>query len=96
MFAAPGIMHACIIDQSLFSSDYLGYEGGEDARAVTLVPHHARQAVSRPEAQCAEHRFGRFEVPKALRLGGGFAGAVATAPGTASSGAEGTATCSKS
>lgn len=38
VFAALGVVQACLIDQSMFSADYGGYEGWEEIRAATLVP----------------------------------------------------------
>lgn len=37
LFAALGVTEACLIDQSLFSSDYQGYEGWEATREATLI-----------------------------------------------------------
>lgn len=38
VFAALGVTQACLIDQSMFSTDYLGYQGWEESREATLVP----------------------------------------------------------
>lgn len=38
LFAALGVTQAGLIDQSLFSTDYQGYEGWAESRAATLVP----------------------------------------------------------
>ncbi|GAB96838.1 hypothetical protein BJY21_003944 [Kineosphaera limosa] len=38
LFAALGVTQAALIDQSLFSVDYQGYEGWEQTRSATLVP----------------------------------------------------------
>lgn len=38
LFLALGIAQACLIDQSLFSTDYQDYEGWEETRAATLIP----------------------------------------------------------
>lgn len=38
IFAALGIAEACLIDQSLFSANYQGYEGWEETRQVALIP----------------------------------------------------------
>lgn len=38
LFAALGTAQACLIDQSLFSADYQGYEGWEAVREGTLIP----------------------------------------------------------
>lgn len=38
LFAALGTAEAGLIDQSLFSVDYLGYEGWEENREPTLIP----------------------------------------------------------
>lgn len=38
LFAALAVAQACLIDQSLFSADYGGYEGWEDNREPTLIP----------------------------------------------------------
>ncbi|MDA2809463.1 hypothetical protein O4J56_02325 [Nocardiopsis sp. RSe5-2] len=38
LYAALGTAQACLIDQSLFSADYQGYEGWEEIREATLIP----------------------------------------------------------
>ncbi|HEU5127664.1 MAG TPA: hypothetical protein VFU12_06715 [Glycomyces sp.] len=38
LFAALGTAQACLIDQSMFSVDYQGYEGWEAIREETLIP----------------------------------------------------------
>lgn len=38
LYAALGTAQACLIDQSLFSADYQGYEGWEEIRQATLIP----------------------------------------------------------
>jgi hypothetical protein len=38
LFAALGVTQACLIDQSLFSTDYQGYDGWEEDREATLIP----------------------------------------------------------
>ncbi|GAB4084043.1 hypothetical protein GCM10028784_06730 [Myceligenerans cantabricum] len=38
LFAALGVAEACLIDQSLFATDFLNYEGWEETREATLVP----------------------------------------------------------
>jgi hypothetical protein len=38
IFAALGTVEACLIDQSLFSANYQGFEGWEETREATLVP----------------------------------------------------------
>lgn len=38
VFAALGTAQACLIDQSMFSVDYQGYEGWEEMRQGTLIP----------------------------------------------------------
>lgn len=38
LFTALGVTEACLIDQSLFSSDYQGYDGWEETREATLIP----------------------------------------------------------
>jgi hypothetical protein len=38
VFGALGVAQACLIDQSMFSVDYQGYEGWEQTREATLVP----------------------------------------------------------
>lgn len=38
LFAALGTAQACLIDQSMFSVDYQGYEGWEAVRETTLIP----------------------------------------------------------
>lgn len=38
LFAALGVAQACLIDQSLFSTDYMGYDGWEETREATLIP----------------------------------------------------------
>ncbi|MDA2803240.1 hypothetical protein [Nocardiopsis suaedae] len=38
LFAALGTAQACLIDQSLFSADYQGYEGWEEIRQASLIP----------------------------------------------------------
>jgi hypothetical protein len=38
LFAALGVVEAGLIDQSLLSADYMGYEGWEENRAPTLLP----------------------------------------------------------
>lgn len=38
LFGALGIAEACLIDQSLFSANYQGYEGWEETREATLIP----------------------------------------------------------
>lgn len=38
LFGALGVAQACLIDQSLFSADYGGYEGWEENREPTLIP----------------------------------------------------------
>jgi hypothetical protein len=37
ILAALGVTEACVIDQSLFSNDYQGYQGWEQTRAATLI-----------------------------------------------------------
>ncbi|CAM3910558.1 hypothetical protein NOGI109294_18255 [Nocardiopsis gilva] len=38
LFAALGTAQACLIDQSMFSVDYQGYEGWQETRQATLIP----------------------------------------------------------
>ncbi|GAA1486645.1 hypothetical protein [Brachybacterium fresconis] len=38
MFAALGVVQACLIDQSLFAADYGGYTGWAENREPTLIP----------------------------------------------------------
>lgn len=38
LFAALGVVQACLIDQSMFSDDYEDYAGWEETRAATLIP----------------------------------------------------------
>ncbi len=38
IYAALGVVEACLVDQSMFSEDYEGYEGWEETRAATLIP----------------------------------------------------------
>ncbi|TNC47385.1 hypothetical protein FHE65_09220 [Mumia zhuanghuii] len=38
LFAALGVTEACLVDQSLFSSHYQGYDGWEESREATLIP----------------------------------------------------------
>jgi hypothetical protein len=38
LFAALGVAEACLIDQSLFSADYQGYEGFEESQQATRIP----------------------------------------------------------
>lgn len=38
LFAALGVIQACLIDQSLFSADYGGYAGWAENREPTLIP----------------------------------------------------------
>lgn len=38
IFLALGISQACLIDQTLFSTDYQGYDGWEATREATLIP----------------------------------------------------------
>lgn len=38
LFGALGVAQACLIDQSLFSVDYQGYDGWEQSRQATLIP----------------------------------------------------------
>lgn len=46
LFAALGTAQACLIDQSLFSEDYQGYEGWEATRQATLIPGVGFSAVN--------------------------------------------------
>lgn len=38
IYAALGVVQACLIDQSMLSADYGGYEGWEEIRGATLIP----------------------------------------------------------
>lgn len=38
MMAALGVAQCCVIDQSLFSEDYQGYDGWQEAREATWLP----------------------------------------------------------
>lgn len=38
LMAALGVAQCCVIDQSLFSADYQGYDGWQQARELTWVP----------------------------------------------------------
>jgi hypothetical protein len=65
LFVALGIAQACLIDQSLFSADYQGYEGWQEGRAATFIPVLGISALS-ADNFVVGHLIFSFAAPVAL------------------------------